>query len=47
MTAGKNAKKDGAASGSPAAAGQGGGDGAEVTGERAGVVTYAAAIDVA
>jgi transposase len=47
MTAGKNVKKDGAASGSPAAAGQGGGDGAEVTEERAGVVTYAAAIDVA
>ena len=47
MTAGKNAKNNGAASGSPAAAGQGGGDGAEVAEERVEVVTYAAAIDVA
>ncbi len=42
----KNTKKD-AAAGSAAAVGQGGGDGAEVAGERVGVVTHAAAIDVA
>ena len=47
MTAGKSAKKDGAAAGSPAVAGPGGGDGAEVAEERVEVVTYAAAIDVA
>src|SRR5258707_1032212 len=47
MTAGKSAKKDGAAAGSPAAAGPGGGEGAEVAEERVEVVTYAAAIDVA
>jgi transposase len=45
MTAGKNTRKDGAASGSPA--GQGGGAGAEVAEEHVEVVTYAAAIDVA
>jgi hypothetical protein len=47
MTAGKSAKKDGAAAGSPAVAGPGGGEGAEVAEERVEVVTYAAAIDVA
>jgi hypothetical protein len=51
MTAGKSAKKDGAAAGSPAGspavASPGGGDGAEVAEERVEVVTYAAAIDVA
>jgi transposase len=45
MTAGKNTRKDGTASGSPA--GQGGGAGAEVAEEHVEVVTYAAAIDVA
>ena len=47
MTAGKSTKRDGAASGSPAAAGAGGGEGAEVAEEHVEVVTYAAAIDVA
>ena len=47
MTAGKSAKKDGAAAGSPAVAGPVGGEGAEVAEERVEVVTYAAAIDVA
>ena len=47
MTAGKSAKKDGAAAGSPAVASPGGGEGAEVAEERVEVVTYAAAIDVA
>ena len=47
MTAGKSAKKDGAAAGSPAVAGPGGGEGAEVAEERVEVVTYAAAVDVA
>jgi transposase len=47
MTAGKSAKKDGAAAGSAAVAGPGGGAGAEVAEERVEVVTYAAAIDVA
>ena len=47
MTAGKSAKKDGAAAGSPAVAGPGGSEGAEVAEERVEVVTYAAAIDVA
>jgi hypothetical protein len=47
MTAGKSAKKDGAAAGSRAVAGPGGGDGAEVAEERVEVVTYAAAVDVA
>ena len=47
MTAGKSAKKDGAAAGPPAVAGPGGGEGAEVAEERVEVVTYAAAIDVA
>jgi len=42
----KNTKKD-AASGSPAAASQPGDGGAEVAEERAGVVAYAAAVDVA
>ena len=47
MTTGKSAKKDGAAAGSPAVAGPGGGEGAEVAEERVEVVTYAAAVDVA
>ena len=47
MTAGKKTSDDGAASRAPAAAGRGGGDGAEVAEERVEVVTYAAAIDVA
>jgi len=46
MSAGKSAKEDGAAAGSPAVAGPGGGEGAEVAEERVEVVTYAAAIDV-
>ncbi len=47
MTAGKSAKKDGAAAGPPAVAGPGGGEGAEVAEEFVEVVTYAAVIDVA
>ncbi len=47
MTAGTGKGKDGAVRGPAAAAGEAGGDGAEVTEEHAEVVTYAAAIDVA
>ncbi len=47
MTAGKIKGKDGAVRGPAAAAGEAGGDGAEVTEEHVEVVTYAAAIDVA
>jgi len=45
MTAGNTTMRDGARP--AAAAGEGGGDGAEVAEERTEVVTYAAAIDVA
>ena len=47
MTAGTGRQKDGAGRGAAAAAGEAGGDGAEVAEERVEVVTYAAAIDVA
>jgi hypothetical protein len=48
MTAGTSREKDGAGRGpAAAAAGPGGGDGAEVAEERAEVVAYAAAVDVA
>ena len=47
MTAGTGKGKDGAVRGPAAAAGEAGGDGAEVTEEHVEVVTYAAAIDVA
>jgi len=47
MTAGTGKGKDGAVRDPAAAAGEAGGDGAEVTEEHVEVVTYAAAIDVA